>query len=218
MIELDQVTLTAGACRLEKLSLAIPAGQYAVLMGRTGIGKTTILEAICGLRPVDSGRIRIQQVDVTNWDPADRRTAYMPQDLALFPTMTVRQHLEFALKIRRRPSEEIEQRVRELSQLLRLEPLLQRRIQGLSGGEAQRTALGRALAWKPAALLLDEPVSALDARTRRSTLELLKSINHSTGVTVLHVTHSEEEAAALADLRMHLVDNPANRCVSLEVC
>ena len=218
MIELDQVTLTAGACRLEKLSLTIPAGQYAVLMGRTGIGKTTILEAICGLRPVDSGRIRIQQIDVTDWDPADRRTAYMPQDLALFPTMTVRQHLEFALRIRRRPNDEIEQRVQELSRLLQLEPLLNRRIRGLSGGEAQRTALGRALAWKPAALLLDEPISALDTDTRRSALELLKSINRATGVTVLHVTHSEEEADALADLRMQLVEDRENRRTRLQIC
>ena len=216
MIELDNVTLSVGTCRLEGLSLQIPSGQYAVLMGRTGIGKTTILEAICGLRAVDSGRIRIQQVDVTDWDPADRRTAYMPQDLALFPTMTVRQHLEFALRIRRRPDREIQQRVQELARLLQIEPLLARRMRGLSGGEAQRTALGRALAWQPAALLLDEPVSALDAATRRTTLELLKSVNQSTGVTVLHVTHSEEEAAALADLRLRLTADPRNGRTVLE--
>lgn len=218
MIELDNVTLSVGTCRLEGLSLQIPSGQYAVLMGRTGIGKTTILEAICGLRAVDSGRIRIQQVDVTDWDPADRRTAYMPQDLALFPTMTVRQHLEFALRIRRRPDKEVQQRVQELARLLQIEPLLARRMRGLSGGEAQRTALGRALAWQPAALLLDEPVSALDAATRRTTLELLKSVNQSTGVTVLHVTHSEEEAAALADLRLQLTADPRNGRTVLEYC
>jgi ABC-type sugar transport system ATPase subunit len=218
MIELDNVILTAGSCRLEGLSLRIPSGQYAVLMGRTGIGKTTILEAICGLRAVDSGRIRIQQVDVTDWDPADRRTAYMPQDLALFPTMTVRQHLEFALRIRRRSRAEMAKRVDELAALLQLESLLERPMRGLSGGEAQRTALGRALAWQPAAILLDEPVSALDAATRQSALAMLKSINRTTGVTVLHVTHNEDEAAALADLRLQLVADPATGRRVLGVC
>ncbi|MGV2337964.1 MAG UNVERIFIED_CONTAM: ABC transporter ATP-binding protein [Planctomycetaceae bacterium] len=218
MIELDNVTLTAGSCRLEGLSLQIPSGQYAVLMGRTGIGKTTILEAICGLRAVESGRIRIQQVDVTDWDPADRRTAYMPQDLALFPTMTVRQHLEFALRIRRRPRAEMARRVDELAALLQLESILERPMRGLSGGEAQRTALGRALAWQPAALLLDEPVSALDAATRQSALALLKSINRTTNVTVLHVTHNEDEAAVLADLRLQLVADATTGRRVLGVC
>jgi ABC-type sugar transport system ATPase subunit len=218
MIELDNVTLTAGSCRLEGLSLQIPSGQYAVLMGRTGIGKTTILEAICGLRAVESGRIRIQQVDVTDWDPADRRTAYMPQDLALFPTMTVRQHLEFALRIRRRPRTEMARRVDELAALLQLESILERPMRGLSGGEAQRTALGRALAWQPAALLLDEPVSALDAATRQSALALLKSINRTTHVTVLHVTHNEDEAAVLADLRLQLVADATTGRRLLAVC
>lgn len=204
MIELDGITVAAGSYRLEGLSLRVPTGRYAVLMGRTGIGKTTILEAICGLRPVMAGRILIQHVDVTDWDPADRRTAYMPQDLALFPTFTVREHLEFALRIRRRPQAEIKGRVEVLAGLLQLESLLERSIHGLSGGEAQRTALGRSLAWQPAALLLDEPLSALDAATRSATLSLLKSINRSTGVTVLHVTHSEEEAEALADVRLRL--------------
>ncbi|MEY2725470.1 MAG: Trehalose import ATP-binding protein SugC [Planctomycetota bacterium] len=204
MIELEAVTVVAGSYRLENLSLQVPSGKYAVLMGRTGIGKTTILEAICGLRPVLSGKIRIQQTDVTMWDPADRRTAYMPQDLALFPTFSVREHLEFALRIRRRPRAEINRRVQELAGLLQLGGLLERRVQGLSGGEAQRTALGRALAWQPAVLLLDEPVSALDAVTRTSAIELLKSINRTTGITVLHVTHSEDEAEALADLRIRL--------------
>lgn len=204
MIELEAVTVVAGSYRLENLSLQVPTGKYAVLMGRTGIGKTTILEAICGLRPILTGRIRIQQTNVTRWDPADRRTAYMPQDLALFPTFSVREHLEFALRIRRRPRAEISRRVQELAGLLQLEGLLDRRVQGLSGGEAQRTALGRALAWQPAALLLDEPVSALDAATKTAAIQMLKSINQTTGITVLHVTHSEEEAAALADLRIRL--------------
>jgi ABC-type sugar transport system ATPase subunit len=204
MIELDAVTVAAGVYRLENLSLQVPSGKYAVLMGRTGIGKTTILEAICGLRPILAGKIRIQQTDVTRWDPADRRAAYMPQDLALFPTFSVREHLEFALRIRRRPRAEISRRIQELAGLLQLEGLLDRSVQGLSGGEAQRTALGRALAWQPAVLLLDEPVSALDTTTKTSAIQLLKSINRTTGITVLHVTHSEDEAEALADIRIRL--------------
>jgi ABC-type sugar transport system ATPase subunit len=142
----------------------------------------------------------------------------MPQDLALFPTMTVRQHLEFALRIRRRPRTEMARRVDELAALLQLESILERPMRGLSGGEAQRTALGRALAWQPAALLLDEPVSALDAATRQSALALLKSINRTTHVTVLHVTHNEDEAAVLADLRLQLVADATTGRRLLAVC
>ena len=111
MIELKNITIRVGQLLLENLSFRVERGQYAVVMGKTGIGKTTILESICGLRSVQSGSILINQVDVTNWSPADRHVGYSPQDLALFPTMTVRQHLEFALKVRRRPASEIAARV-----------------------------------------------------------------------------------------------------------
>jgi len=216
MIELKNITIRVGQLLLENLSFRVERGQYAVVMGKTGIGKTTILESICGLRSVQSGSILINQVDVTHWSPADRHVGYSPQDLALFPTMTVRQHLEFALKVRRRPASEIAARVQELARLLDIQPLLNRNVKGLSGGEAQRVALGRALSFGPSVLLLDEPLSALDADTRQSTQELLKNLNKLTGVSVLHVTHNQEEAEMLGDRVIRLVKAPDTGHVVVE--
>jgi ABC-type sugar transport system ATPase subunit len=204
MIELKQVSIRCGSFSLSNISLRIEVGQYAVLMGKTGLGKTTILEAICGLRKVASGAVFIQSTDVTRWSPSDRQIGYVPQDLALFPTMNVREHFEFALRLRRASKIEIRQRTEELSEVLGVGHLLGRRIQGLSGGEAQRVALGRALAARPAVLLLDEPLSALDQATRNEMHEWLSKVKRATGVTTLHVTHNLEEAEALADRRLVL--------------
>jgi ABC-type sugar transport system ATPase subunit len=205
MIELSSVTIRIGDFQLKDLSFRIDAGQYAVVMGKTGIGKTTILEAICGLRAVHSGQILINGVDVTRWTPADRNVGYMPQDLALFPSMTVREHIEFAMKVRNRPAKEMADRVAELASLLEITPLLDRRIKGLSGGESQRVALGRALSFRPSVLLLDEPLSALDEETRLTAQGLLKNLNKVTGVTILHVTHNQDEADALGDCCIRLI-------------
>ena len=204
MIELKQVTIRSGSFSLDNVSFRIEAGQYAVLMGKTGMGKTTILEAICGLRKVASGSVFVQATDVTRWSPSDRQIGYVPQDLALFPTLNVREHFEFALRLRRASKVEIKQSTDELSEVLGVEDLLDRRIHGLSGGEAQRVALGRALAARPAVLLLDEPLSALDQATRNEMHEWLLKVKHATGVTTLHVTHNIEEAEALADRRLVL--------------
>src|SRR5919201_5691867 len=167
MIAVENLTVRAGAFALEGVSFALDTGQYGVLMGRTGCGKTTLLEAVCGLKPVRGGRVRLLGRDVTDLPPADRGVGYVPQDLALFPTMTVREHLGFALEVRRWDPAEATRRVEELSAMLGLGPLLGRRPQGLSGGEAQRVALGRALSFRPRVLLLDEPLSALDDETRQ---------------------------------------------------
>ena len=200
MIQIHDVTIRSGAFILSNVSLAVPQGGYAVLMGGTGQGKTTILEAICGLRRVSSGRVVICGVDMTDWKPADRGIGYVPQDLALFPTMTVREHLEFALRIRRVNRATILDRVAELAHVLGIESLLSRHTRHLSGGEAQRVALGRALAFQPQILLLDEPLTALDEATRDRLCELLRSIQRQSNLTTLHITHSRAEAIALADL------------------
>lgn len=206
MIELDNVTIHSGGFSLTSVSLSIPAGTYAVMMGGTGQGKTTILEAICGLKTVSSGRIILNGVAITDWKPANRGIGYVPQDLALFPTMSVREHLEFALRLRRAPKAVREERVAELSQLLGIQSLLERRVRGLSGGESQRVALGRALSFRPPVLLLDEPLNALDESTRDRLCELLRSIQRSSGLTILHVTHSRDEARALAE-RLFLLES-----------
>lgn len=206
MIDLRKVTIEVGDYRLQDISFHVDRGSYAVIMGKTGIGKTTVLEAICGLRQVRSGSIWIDGVDVTRWSAADRNVGYAPQDLALFPTLRVSEHLEFAMKLRRRSKREITQRIGELARLLEIEHLLERHVQGLSGGESQRVALGRALSFSPSVLLLDEPLSALDAETRAATHDLLLNLKRQTEVTtVLHVTHNQREADTLADCRIDLV-------------
>ncbi len=204
MIELKNVALRSGSFFLSEVSFLIPSGVYAVLMGKTGVGKTTILESICGLRKITSGEIHIDSIDVTDWLPGDRQIGYVPQDLALFPTMTVREHLEFALLLRKESRTAINQRVDEMSEVLGIRSLMNRGIQGLSGGERQRVALGRALTMRPSILLLDEPLSALDENTRIEMQALLAKIKSATGVTTLHVTHNQQEAETLADMTLRL--------------
>ena len=204
MIRFDNITWHAGAFRLEGVSFSVPAGSYCVLMGKTGCGKTTLLEILCGLRLPQSGRVFIGERDVTDAAPGERGIGYVPQDGALFPTMTVREQIGFALRLRQRPAGGIEQRVNELAAQLGVTRLLDRLPHDLSGGERQRVALGRALAAKPAVLLLDEPLSALDEDLRDELAALLKRIQREHGLTVLHITHSRSEAARLADVLLRL--------------
>jgi ABC-type sugar transport system ATPase subunit len=211
MIAVDHLTVRVSAFALENVGFDVPTGQYAVLMGRTGVGKTTLLEALCGLKTVAGGTIRLNGRDVTRLKPAERGIGYVPQDRALFQTMTVREHLAFALTIQKAGRRVIQESVAELSRLLGIEHLLDRRPPGLSGGEAQRVALGRALSARPGVLCLDEPLSALDDETRREMYELLENVRQSTSVTILHVTHNLDEAEQLAD-RIFLLRNGKIEC------
>ena len=204
MIAAEGLSLIQGAFRLENLSFTVPTGCYAVLMGGTGCGKTTVLEALCGLRPIRAGRITVGGREVSREPPGARGLGYVPQDGALFPTMDVAAHLAFAPRIHGWAPTRIRDRVRELANALAITPLLPRRVQDLSGGERQRVALGRALAARPAALLLDEPLSALDERTRDDLIVMLAAVHRREQVTVLHVTHSRLEAEALGQLRLRL--------------
>ncbi len=206
MVELKDICVGAGDFQLKNVGFVIPSGSYAVLMGQTGCGKTTIVETICGLRKVSSGRILIDETDVTDWLPGDRQIGYVPQDLALFTTMSVRQNLEFAMNLRKERKNIVRERAMEMAELLGVEHLLDRRVPGLSGGERQRVALGRALAFRPSVLLLDEPLSALDESTREEMQSTLNQIKSKTNVTTLHITHNSSEADALADLRLSLAD------------
>jgi ABC-type sugar transport system ATPase subunit len=206
MIELERLSLRAGAFSLREVSVAVPHGTYGVLMGGTGQGKTSILEAICGLKPVVAGRVLLDGRDVTAWKPADRGVGYVPQDLALFPMMSVREHLEFALKLRRWKPAMIADRVASLAEVLGIARLLDRGVRHLSGGEAQRVAIGRALSFQPQILLLDEPLNALDERTRDRLCALLRSVHSEIGLTTLHITHSRNEARQVAD-RLYVLEN-----------
>ncbi len=204
MIELAEITVKQGAFALEGISFRIEPGQYAVLTGQTGAGKTTLLEIIAGLRRPTSGMIRLNGTNVTNSTPGSRGVGYVPQDGVLFRTMTVREHLAFALAIRKTPTAEVDKRVSELAEWLGIGHLLSRRAVGLSGGETQRVALGRALSAKPKVLLLDEPLAAQDDETRAGLIALLLQLRETRQTTVLHITHNRAEAEALADIWFHL--------------
>ncbi len=211
MISVENLSIEVGQFSLQGVHINIETGQYGVLMGKTGCGKTTILEAICGLKKISSGMIRLMGQDVTRLKAALRGIGFVPQDGAVFNNMTVRENLSFSVVIRKWAKKAIEERVNELSELLGLENLLERMPYNLSGGEKQRVALGRALASRPNILCMDEPLSALDEETRGEMYELLKLVQIHTGVTALHITHSHSEAFKLADIVFLIKDGTVQK-------
>jgi molybdate/tungstate transport system ATP-binding protein len=211
MIALNKITLRQGDFELSEVCFELSAGEYGVLMGRSGCGKTTLLEAVCGLRDIESGNIILGDRDVTKLPPAERGVGFVPQDRALFPTLPVREQLAFALVLRLIDQAEIAVRVEELAELLGLTDLLDRMPDRLSGGEAQRVALGRALAHRPSVLCLDEPLAALDEELHGEMCKLLERVHKETGVTILHITHSPSEASRLAGCHFRLVDGKVTR-------
>ncbi len=200
MIRVENLSVHVGTFSLDSISFEIASGKYAVLMGRTGVGKTTLLESICGLRRISAGRVWLHDREVTALKPSARGIGFVPQEGALFDSMTVREQLGFALSVRRRPRVEIERRVKELAEMLSISHLLRRKPPGLSGGERQRVALGRALAANPGVLCLDEPLSALDDATREEMYALVSAVRRIAPITTLHITHNRAEAACLADV------------------
>lgn len=184
---------------LNEVSFTIPDSTYAVLMGATGCGKTTLLEILCGLKTPKTGKIILDERDVTALEPRERGIGYVPQDLALFPGYLVHEQIHFSPYIRGKKNHAL---VESLASDLGITHLLKRLPDQLSGGEKQRVALARALAAQPRVLLLDEPLSALDEGTHAEAVKLLRNIQKSYGLSVLHVTHSKTEAESLADLRL----------------
>jgi len=206
MIRVTDLCLTQGDFRLRDVSFTVPTGEYAALMGRSGCGKTTALEVVCGLRAFETGRIEVSGRNVGRLKPAERGIGYVPQDRALFPTMRIRDQIAFSLVIRRWSPVEIGRRVDELAEMLGITRLLDRMPDGLSGGESQRIALARALAFRPKALCLDEPLNALDEELHDEICELLDEVHRQTRVTVLHITHSPSEARQLAGIVFRMAD------------
>ena len=198
MIAVTDLCMIAGRFRLANVTFLVPAGAHAVLMGPSGVGKTTTLEAICGLRRIESGRVVIADKDVTQLPPAERGIGFVPQDCALFPHLTVRENAAFALKVRGQSPAEIDIRLNELTTRFGLDQLIDRPVTHLSGGEKQRVALARAVAFRPPVLLLDEPFSALDVPGRGILRQQLQRLREEEGITILHVTHDPADAEALA--------------------
>jgi len=205
MIHVRQLALDRGGFHLEAVEFEIPTGAYAVLMGPTGCGKTSVLECIAGLVAARSGSIVIGDRDVTKLPAAERQLGYVPQDGALFAGLGVWENLAFALRIRGVKEAEVKTRLTALAEQLGITHLLERGIRGLSGGERQRVALGRALAFRPRVMLLDEPLGALDETSRDAMCALLETLHRETGTTFLHVTHSPAEAERLATVRLDAV-------------
>ena len=199
MIRTEGLTVQAGEFVLGALDLAVARGEYFVLLGPPGAGKTMLLETLCGLRRPRAGRLTIGGRDVTTLDPAARNIGYVPQEYALFPTMTVRRNILFGLSCRGVSSVAQDERLDAFVSMLNIGKLLQRDVHGLSGGEKQRVALARALVIEPDVLLLDEPVSALDEVTRERLCLELKDIQSRTGTTTVHVSHNFEETLTVAD-------------------
>ena len=181
------------------VNLKIGDGEYFVILGPTGAGKTLLLELIAGFHKPDSGRIIIDDTDVTVLPPEKRGIGFVPQEYVLFPHMTVAENVEFGLKMQNFAKAEREKIVKETLEFMNLSSLRNRLPMTLSGGEQQKTALARALVIKPKILLLDEPLSALDINTQKKMRKELKRIHEELKITTIHVTHNQVEAFILAD-------------------
>jgi spermidine/putrescine transport system ATP-binding protein len=186
-------------CAVNDVTLEIARGEFFSMLGPSGCGKTTTLRVIAGFEEPDSGGVLLDGEDVTWVSPKKRNVNMVFQDYALFPHMTVAENVAFGLKLKRVASAEIDSRVAEMLSVVRLDGYADRRPAALSGGQRQRVALARALVNRPAALLLDEPLGALDLKLRREMQLELKRIQQSTGTTFVYVTHDQEEALTMSD-------------------
>jgi len=216
-IRLEQVSkvFPDGSRALDALDLEVRNGELLVLVGPSGCGKSTALRCVAGLEAVSAGRVFLGEREVTHLPPRERDVAMVFQSYALYPHKTVRRNLAFPLEVAGRRRGEIARRVEEVARRLGLEALLDRKPGELSGGQRQRVALGRALVREPAAFLLDEPLSNLDAGLRERTRAELALLHRRLGATMLHVTHDQEEAmtlgeriAVLGEGRLHQVAPP----------
>ena len=199
-IQLSEVSKAfpkANDAAVDSVSLDIADGEFLVLVGPSGCGKSTLLRMIAGIETVSSGQILIDGADATHALPKERDIAMVFQNYALYPHMTVAENLHFALKLRRTPKAERDQRVADVMRMLRLGELEKRRPGQLSGGQRQRVAMGRAMVREPAAFLMDEPLSNLDAKLRVAMRSELARLHDRLGVTTVYVTHDQTEAMTL---------------------
>ncbi len=213
---------------LHEIDIALPDGEFLVLVGPSGCGKSTLMNLVAGLEEPSGGRIVLGGRDITDVEPADRNISMVFQSYALYPNMTVAQNIAFPLEMRGVPEAERQKTVKEVSAMLQIEHLLERKPRQLSGGQRQRVAIGRALARHPQLFLFDEPLSNLDAKLRVDMRAEIKRLHMRTGVTTIYVTHDQVEAMTLgtriAVLKdgliqqlatpLELYSRPANRFVA----
>jgi len=199
MLEVKSVSKDWKEFRLREINFDVKAGEHFIILGPSGAGKTVLLEIIAGIIEPDSGKVILNGEDITHWPPERRGLAYIPQNYALFPHMSVFDNIAFGLRLRKLPKAEIERKIREIAGVLGIEHLLNRKPKTLSGGESQRVAIARALVVEPELLLMDEPFANLDVQTRSRLIGEMKRWREEIGFTALHVTHSFEEAVSLGD-------------------
>ena len=207
----------SGVVAVHGVDLAVQAGEFVVLVGPSGCGKSTTLRMVAGLESITAGRLTIGGRVVNDVPPSDRDIAMVFQSYALYPHMSVRDNMAFALKLRRRPAAEITERVTAAASTLGLATMLERTPRQLSGGQRQRVAIGRAIVREPSVFLFDEPLSNLDAALRSEMRRELATLHRRLGATMLYVTHDQVEAMTLGDRivvmhegRVRQVDTPAN--------
>ena len=198
-LQVENLGVDLDEFHLREIELDVAPGEYFVILGPTGAGKTVLLETIAGLHQSQKGRILLDGEDITGVPPERRGIGFVYQDYALFPHMTVAANIAFGLTLRGWQRKTIDRRVAEMGELLGISHLLHRKPDTLSGGEKQRVALGRALLVEPRLLLLDEPLSALDPAMREGLQRELARVHRELGTTTIHVTHDFEEAVALGD-------------------
>lgn len=184
---------------LKNVNLEIEKGQFVTLLGPSGCGKSTLLRCLSGLEEISSGQILMDGKDITNLEPKDRNIGMVFQHYSLFPNMTVEENIAFGLKMKKRPKQEIEEKVKEAMEMVELTGKEKAYPDNLSGGQQQRVALARSIVQQPKVLLLDEPLSAIDAKLRKSLQNSIREIHKKLGLTTIFVTHDQDEAMVMSD-------------------
>ncbi len=197
---------------IKSVNLEIQDGEFFTLLGPSGCGKTTLLRMIAGFNSIEGGEFYFNDTLINNMDPSKRNIGMVFQNYAVFPNMTVRGNIEFGLKERKVPKEEMDERVEKILDIMKIREYADRKPQNLSGGQQQRVALARAIVIEPDVLLMDEPLSNLDAKLRVDLREEIRRIQKEIGITTVYVTHDQEEAMAVSDRIAVMKDGVIEQC------
>ena len=197
---------------IKSVNLEIQDGEFFTLLGPSGCGKTTLLRMIAGFNSIEGGEFYFNDTLINNMDPSKRNIGMVFQNYAVFPNMTVRGNIEFGLKERKVPKNEMDERVEKILDIMKIREYADRKPQNLSGGQQQRVALARAIVIEPDVLLMDEPLSNLDAKLRVELREEIRRIQKEIGITTVYVTHDQEEAMAVSDRIAVMKDGVIQQC------